>query len=66
MKPVVRVDIMLSEEERDAADAARKTTSRSEWIAALIRRACGLKCGPHMRGRPKEGDSNAGTKTNKG
>lgn len=61
MKPAVRVDIMLTEEERDAADAARKKTSRSEWIAALIRRACGLKCGPHLRGRPKEG-SDVGVK----
>jgi len=55
MKHVVRVDILLTPEERNAADAARKTTSRSEWIAALIRRACGLKTGSHVRGRPKEG-----------
>ena len=57
-----RVDIMLSAEEVDAADEARKTTSRSEWIGALIRRECGLKCGPHMVGRPKEGAKNAGAK----
>lgn len=59
----VRVDITLWEEERDAADKARKTTSRSEWIGALIRRACGLKCGPHKVGRPKEGTDDAGTET---
>lgn len=62
----VRVDITLWEEERDAADKARKTTSRSEWIGALIRRACGLKCGPHMVGRPKEGAKNAGAKKKRG
>ena len=60
MNRVVRVDILLTMDERDAADQARKTTSRSEWIASLIRRACGLKCGPHQRGRPKEG-TDAGT-----
>lgn len=61
-----RVDLVLSAEEVAAADKARKTTSRSEWIGALIRRACGLKCGPHMRGRPKEGSENVGTKTKTG
>jgi len=58
-----RVEVLLTDEERDAADKSRQTTSRSEWIAALIRRACGLKCGPHQRGRPREGSEHAGTKT---
>ncbi len=49
-----RINILLSPDELSAAEKARKKVSRSEWIGSLIRKACGLRCGPHRIGRPSE------------